>query len=174
MKTEIFVKRSLCLLSIMLVGLMWTMNLKSEVKDSGNQETSKIVYCPVCKGRGTDKCTSCGGRGGIVNMEYNEMPCGYCGAQGKVICPTCGGSGKIIDSKIELKGNGGKEYIVAGEGKDFCKTCNNTGDCIYCSGTGINKDAHIFSNAPANGVGTCKICHGSGKCIKCKGTGNHH
>jgi hypothetical protein len=49
-------------------------------------------------------------------------------------------------------------------GKRVCSTCEGSGKCPDCFGTGVN--IHVNQDEPM-----CRICSGSGKCPGCEGTG---
>ena len=71
--------------------------------------TLKGSFCQTCGGKGTVKCTKCGGRGYWIdnNADGAYMGCTRCGGSGmewseindliegsgRMTCPTCGGRG---------------------------------------------------------------------------------
>jgi hypothetical protein len=95
------------------------------------------------------KCSYCEGSG----------DCSYCSGTGSIICQKCEGTGKVKwyyetasnGVKYEVGNSAGVwtvnrgEYEIRecgkcmGEKKLACKTCNRSGKCQYCKGTGNRK-----------------------------------
>jgi hypothetical protein len=86
---------------------------------------------------------------------------------------------------VDQKSTGGHDIIVSLEDDCPCSTCNQTGDCGYCSGNGnyrcavcngtgsrgVDSDNNKIDCSSCNGAGTisCSACGGGGRCGTCKG-----
>ena len=128
-----------------------------EVKNYA-QETSNI--CDLCYGVGSIVCDQCGGLGN---------------GNGMVKCDLCMGTGTYDDGHNPDDGGGpvddGLCRTCRGTGvmtiqAQTCYTCNGTGLCINCGGSGIDPELDDQGNS-----GSCHACGGSGDCLQevCEG-----
>lgn len=122
------------------------------------QDTSNI--CDLCFGVGSIVCEQCGGLG------YGN---------GMVTCDLCMGTGTYDDGHMP---EGGEETASDGLCRtcrgtgimtiqaQTCYTCNGTGLCINCGGSGIDPELDDQGNS-----GSCHACGGSGDCLQevCEG-----
>lgn len=87
--------------------------------------------CQECDGHGNAECDTCGG------SAYDENECYTCAGYGTVHvrtdtenyrqeCDTCGGSG-LLETDCE---------DCFGEGQQACSTCDGSGECQECNGSG--------------------------------------
>lgn len=141
------------LLFIMATFVFYSCEKKSTVEFGGGHNNE----CTHCHGSGT--CGSCNGTG-----KGSYSTCSYCKGIGTTSCAVCGGDGQmyagmsgfypVYKTCTSCGGSGRSEcFFCSGSGstQSKCSSCNGTGLCSYCSGSGGGSGSGSGSGSDSGG-----------------------
>lgn len=128
---------------------------------SGNNNSDKMVTCPICNGTG---------RYNSPDIFKSQMPCTGCLGQGVVQASRIMDILKMHTPTMPSPGRNSNNYRRP---ERNCEHCFGTGTCNSCNGNGI-----IYNSPYSYGLDpiVCPNClsktgSGRGKCQWCRGTG---
>ena len=139
---------------------------------SMSNTSSSREICPLCSGTGTfvmrglsSPCSACKQTGYVSREEAANIR-----QELREIDQMYGGDG-YDNTSIDYRGNyQNGDYSSGGSDASACSSCNGTGQCKHCLGTGVRETDSYYGEGPD--AMECPICNGSGDCNLCYGTGS--